>query len=92
MRWTKTYIPTLRESPAEAELVSHRYLLRAGYIRKLAAGVYNYLPLMQRVLLKVTQIVREEMDRAGAQEVLLPVLQPAELWSAPGAGRWWARN
>jgi prolyl-tRNA synthetase len=86
VRWTKTYIPTLRESPAEAELVSHRYLLRAGYIRKLAAGVYNYLPLMQRVLLKVTRIVREEMDRAGAQEVLLPVLQPAELWER--TGRW----
>jgi prolyl-tRNA synthetase len=86
MRWTKTYIPTLRETPAEAELVSHRYLLRGGYIRKLAAGVYNYLPLMQRVLLKVTRIVREEMDRAGAQEVLLPVLQPSELWER--TGRW----
>jgi prolyl-tRNA synthetase len=86
VRWTKTYIPTLRETPAEAELVSHRYLLRGGYIRKLAAGVYNYLPLMQRVLLKVTQVVREEMDRAGALEVLLPVLQPAELWER--TGRW----
>ena len=84
MRWSQTYIPTLRESPAEAELVSHRYLLRAGYIRKLAAGVYNYLPLMQRVLLNVTRVVREEMDRSGAQEVLLPVLQPTELWERTG--------
>lgn len=86
MRWSQTYIPTLRETPSEAELVSHRYLLKAGYIRKLAAGIYNYLPLMQRVLLKVTAIVREEMDRAGAVEVLLPVLQPSELWKA--TGRW----
>lgn len=87
MRWTQTYIPTLRETPAEAELASHRYLQRGGYIRKLAAGVYNYLPLMQRVLLKVTNVVREEMDRAGAQEVLLPVLQPAELWERTGRGQ-----
>jgi len=86
MRWSQSYIPTLRETPAEAELASHRFLLRGGYIRKLAAGVYCYLPLMQRVLLKVTEIVREEMDRAGAQEVLLPVLQPAELWQQ--SGRW----
>lgn len=86
MRWSHSYIPTLRETPAEAELESHRYLLKAGYIRKLAAGIYSYLPLMQRVLLKVTAIVREEMDRAGAQEVLLPVLQPSELWKA--TGRW----
>ena len=86
MRWSRTYIPTLRETPAEAELASHRYLVRGGYIRKLSAGVYTYLPLMQRVLLKVTQIVREEMDRAGAQEILMPVLQPAELWEQ--TGRW----
>jgi len=84
VRWSQTYIPTLRESPAEAELASHRYLLRAGYIRKLAAGVYNYLPLMQRVLLNVTRVVREEMDRSGALEVLLPVLQPTELWERTG--------
>jgi prolyl-tRNA synthetase len=86
VRWSKAYIPTLRETPAEAELASHRFLLRGGYIRKLAAGVYTYLPLMQRVLLKVTQIVREEMNRAGAQEILMPVLQPAELWMQ--TGRW----
>ena len=82
MKWSETYIPTLREDPAESELISHKLLVRAGYIRKLAAGVYNYLPLMQRVLLKITQIVREEMNRAGAQEILMPVLHPAELWQA----------
>src|SRR3990170_2931565 len=82
MRWSETYIPTLREEPTEAEIISHKLLVRAGYIRKLAAGVYNYLPLMQKVLLKITRIVREEMDRAGAQEILMPVLHPAELWLA----------
>jgi prolyl-tRNA synthetase len=82
MKWSETYIPTLREEPTEAEIISHKLLVRAGYIRKLAAGVYNYLPLMQRVLLKITRIVREEMDRAGAQEILMPVLHPAELWLA----------
>ena len=80
MKWSETYIPTLREEPTEAEIISHKLLVRAGYIRKLAAGVYNYLPLMQRVLLKITRIVRQEMDRAGAQEILMPVLHPAELW------------
>jgi len=86
MKWSETYIPTLRDDPAEAEIVSHKLLVRAGYIRKLAAGVYNYLPLMQRVLLKITQIVREEMNAAGAQEILMPVLHPAELWIQ--TGRW----
>lgn len=86
MKWSESYIPTLREDPTEAEIVSHRLLVRAGYIRKLAAGVYNYLPLMQRVLLKVTRIVREEMNAAGAVEILMPVLHPAELWQA--SGRW----
>jgi len=86
MKWSQTYIPTLREDPAEAEIVSHKLLVRAGYIRKLAAGVYNYLPLMQRVLLKVTNIVREEMNATGAQEILMPVLHPAELWQQ--SGRW----
>ncbi|MDH4223864.1 MAG: proline--tRNA ligase [candidate division Zixibacteria bacterium] len=86
MKWTETYIPTLREDPTEAEIVSHRLLVRAGFIRKLAAGVYNYLPLMQRVLLKISRIVREEMNRAGAQEILMPVLQPAELWQT--SNRW----
>jgi prolyl-tRNA synthetase len=86
MRWTKTYIPTLREVPAEAELISHRYLLRAGYMRRLAAGIYVYLPLMQRVIDKISTIVREEMNAAGAIEILMPVLHPAELWQK--SGRW----
>ena len=86
MKWSETFIPTLREDPTEAEIVSHKLLVKAGYIRKLAAGIYNYLPLMQRVLLKVSNIVREEMNKAGAQEILMPVLHPAELWQA--SGRW----
>jgi prolyl-tRNA synthetase len=86
MKWSQCHIPTLRDDPAEAEIASHRLLMRAGYMRKLAAGVYNYLPLMQRVLLKVTQIVREEMNAAGAVEILMPVLIPAELWQQ--SGRW----
>lgn len=86
MKWSETYIPTLRDDPAEAEIVSHKLLVRAGYIRKLAAGVYNYLPLMQRVLLKITEIVRQEMNASGAQEILMPVLHPAELWQQ--TGRW----
>lgn len=84
MRWTETYIPTLRENPSEAELISHRYLLRGGYIRKLAAGVYIYLPLMQRVIEKFANIVREEMNRAGAIEITMPVLHPAEIWQMSG--------
>ncbi|HER00486.1 MAG TPA: proline--tRNA ligase [candidate division Zixibacteria bacterium] len=86
MRWTQLFIPTLREDPAEAELVSHKLLMRAGYIRKVAAGVYNYLPLMLMVLNKISQIVREEMNRQGAIEMLMPVLVPAELWQE--SGRW----
>jgi len=77
---------TLREDPAEAEIPSHKLLLRAGYIRRIASGVYAYLPLMWRVLQKVSQIVREEMNAAGAQECLLPQMQPAELWQE--SGRW----
>ena len=84
MYWTKTLIPTLREAPADAEIVSHKLLLRAGLIRKLAGGVYTFLPLGLRVLRKVEQIVREEMDRAGAIEVLMPALQPPEIWEASG--------
>jgi prolyl-tRNA synthetase len=80
MLFSRLLIPTMKENPAEAEAVSHRLLLRAGMIRKLASGIYNYLPLGLRVLRKVERIVREEMDRAGAQEVLLPAVQPAELW------------
>ena len=84
MKWTKTLIPTLREAPADAEIVSHKLLLRAGLIRKLAGGVYTFLPLGLRALRRVEQIVREEMDRAGAVEVLMPALQPPEIWQQSG--------
>jgi prolyl-tRNA synthetase len=84
MLWTKTLIPTLREAPADAEILSHKLLLRAGLIRKLAGGVYTFLPLGLRALHKVEQIVREEMDRAGAIEVLMPALQPPEIWQQSG--------
>ncbi|NTV51440.1 MAG: proline--tRNA ligase [Candidatus Firestonebacteria bacterium] len=86
MRWSRTLIDTLKENPAEAEIVSHQLLMRGGFIRKVAAGIYDYLPLGRRVLLKLEAIVREEMDRAGALEVLLPILSPAELWQE--SGRW----
>ncbi|HXR03615.1 MAG TPA: proline--tRNA ligase [Verrucomicrobiae bacterium] len=84
MRWTQTLIPTLRESPAEAEILSHKLLLRAGLIRKLAGGVYTFLPLGWRSLHKIEQIVREEMDHAGALEMLMPALQPKEIWEQSG--------
>src|SRR6266481_1608228 len=86
MRWSNLFIPTLREDPADAEVASHRLLIRAGYIRQLTAGVYSLLPLAQRVRLKVMQIIREEMNRVGGQEFFLPALQPAELWKE--SGRW----
>jgi len=86
MRWSQTYIPTLREDPAEAEIISHKLLVRGGFIRKMAAGVYIYLPMMQRVLTKISNIVREEMNAAGAQEITMPVLQPSEIWQE--SGRW----
>src|SRR3954469_11558236 len=84
MRWTRTFIPTLKETPAEAEIVSHKLLLRAGLIRKLTGGLYTFLPIGLRVLKKVEKIVREEMDRAGALEVLMPALQPPEIWQQSG--------
>ncbi|MFZ0960645.1 MAG: proline--tRNA ligase [Terriglobia bacterium] len=84
MRWSQVFIPTLREDPAEAEVPSHRLLLRAGYIRQVAAGVYAHLLLAQRSLLKITQIIREEMNAIGAQEFHLPALNPAELWKESG--------
>jgi prolyl-tRNA synthetase len=84
MKWTQTLIPTLREAPTDAEIVSHKLLLRAGLIRKLAAGVYTFLPLGLRALRKVEQIVREEMNRAGAIEILMPALQPKEIWEQSG--------
>jgi len=84
MRWSQTYIPTLREKQSEAELISHQLLLRGGYIRKLAAGIYLYLPLMQRVIEKFATIVREEMNRVGGLEITMSVLCPAELWQKSG--------
>jgi prolyl-tRNA synthetase len=84
MLWSHLFIPTLRETPAEAEAISHQLLLRAGYIRPLGAGIYNYLYLAQRAILKITAIVREEMDAIGAQEFFLPALNPAELWQESG--------
>jgi prolyl-tRNA synthetase len=84
MRWTQTLIPTLKETPAEAEITSHKLLLRAGLIRKLAGGVYTFLPLGLRALFKIERIVREEMDRTGALEVLMPVIQPTEIWQQSG--------
>src|SRR5690349_6865823 len=84
MRWSTLFIPTLREHPAEAEVISHQLLLRAGYIRQLSAGIYNYLLLAQRSLLKIQQIVREEMNAIGAQEMYLPALNPAEIWQESG--------
>ncbi|HVU28063.1 MAG TPA: proline--tRNA ligase [Verrucomicrobiae bacterium] len=84
MKWTQTLIPTLREAPADAEILSHKLLLRAGLIRKLAGGVYTFLPPGLRALRKVEQIIREEMNRAGAIEVLMPALQPKEIWEQSG--------
>jgi prolyl-tRNA synthetase len=84
MRYSQTLIPTLKETPAEAEIASHRLLLRAGFIRKLTAGIYTYLPMGLAAVRKVEQIVREEMNRAGAQELLMPMVQPADLWSETG--------
>ena len=86
MRASQYFIPTLKEAPAEAEVPSHIYLIRAGYIRQLAAGLYEYLPLGFRVLKKIENIVRKHMDNAGALEVLLPILTPSELWQE--TGRW----
>ena len=86
MRTSQLFIPTLRQTPGEAEVVSHRLMLRAGMIRKVAAGIYTYLPLGLRVLKKIESIIRQEMNRAGAQELLMPILSPAELWQE--TGRW----
>ncbi|MBI5085592.1 MAG: proline--tRNA ligase [Acidobacteria bacterium] len=84
MLWSRLFIPTLRENPTEAEVVSHQLLLRAGYIRQLGAGIYNYLYLAQRSLLKIQEIVRQEMDQIGGQEFYLPALNPAEVWQESG--------
>ena len=86
MKWTKLLIQTLREDPGDAEIDSHKLMVRAGLMKKVAGGLYTYLPLGMRALNKVQRIVREEMDRAGAQEIVMPILQPAELWKT--SGRW----
>src|SRR6184192_2782744 len=84
MRWSQTFVPTLKETPADAEIPSHKLLLRAGLIRKLTGGLYTFLPLGLKALRKVEQIVREEMNRAGALEVFMPALQPPEIWQQSG--------
>ena len=86
MKWSKSLIQTLREDPGDAEIDSHKLMVRAGLMKKVAGGLYTYLPLGMRALNKVQKIVREEMDRAGAQEIVMPILQPAELWKT--SGRW----
>ena len=86
MRWSRLYVPTLREDPADADAVSHRLLLRAGYIRQLMAGHYTLLPLAVRVRTKIVDVIREEMSRIGAQEFSLPAMHPAEIWQK--TGRW----
>ncbi|MGH9767937.1 MAG: proline--tRNA ligase [Blastocatellia bacterium] len=86
MRWSQYFIPTLREDPADAEVVSHKLLLRAGLIRQLGAGIYSYLPLAQRSILKISEIIRQEMNAIGGQEFYLPALNPAEIWKE--SGRW----
>ena len=84
MRLSAYFMPTLKETPAEAEIVSHRLMLRAGMVRQASAGIYSWLPLGFRVLKRIEQIVREEQDRAGCQEVLMPTIQSAELWRKSG--------
>ena len=86
MRTSQVLIPTLRENPSEPEIVSHQLMLKARMIRKVASGIYTYLPLGLRVIRKIEKIIREEMNRTGAQEVLMPILAPAELWKE--TGRW----
>ena len=86
MRFSQYYLPTLKEAPADAEVISHQLLVRGGFIRKLTSGMYTFLPLGFLALQRVTVIVREEMNRAGAQEILMPMVQPGDLWEE--SGRW----
>ena len=86
MRLSKYFVTTFKEAPKEAEVISHILMIRAGMIQKLAAGIYNYLPLAQRSIAKIEKIIREELDKRGLQECLLPAVQPAELWQE--SGRW----
>ena len=80
MKMSKLFVQTLREFPNDAEAISHKLLVRAGFIKKLANGIYTYMPLAQRVLTKISNIIREEMNATGAQELLMPFVQPAEVW------------
>src|SRR5436309_572488 len=84
MKATQFFVSTLKEAPADAEVMSHKLMMRAGFIKRLGAGIYNYMPMGLRVIRKVENIVREEMNRAGAIELLMPVVQPAELWQETG--------
>src|SRR5215468_10266763 len=84
MRWSQLHIPTLREDPADADAASHRLLVRAGFIRQLMAGHYSMLPLGMKVRAKVINVIREEMDAIGAQELLMPCMHPAQLWARSG--------
>ncbi|MGL5051749.1 MAG: proline--tRNA ligase, partial [Fusobacteriaceae bacterium] len=86
MRFSKYYVKTLKETPKEAEVISHILMMRAGMIKKLASGIYTHLPLGYKALRKVENIIREEMNNAGAQELFMPVLQPSEIWKE--TGRW----
>src|SRR5262245_13245839 len=88
MRMSALFSQTLREAPAEAEVVSHQLLLRAGYIRQLATGIFSYLPLARRSMTKIENILREEMNAIGGQELTMPVVHPGELWKE--SGRWFA--
>lgn len=84
MRASRFFISTLKEAPSDAEIVSHKLMIRAGMIKRLGSGIYNYMPMGLRVIRKVENIVREEMNRAGAVELLMPLVQPAELWEETG--------
>ena len=84
MKASATFISTLKEAPADAEIASHQLMMRAGFIKRLGAGIYNYMPLGLRVIRKVEAIIRDEMNRSGAIELLMPVVQPAELWQETG--------
>ena len=86
MRYSEMFLPTVREVPSDAEIVSHQLMIRAGMIRKLTSGIYTYLPIGFRVIQKLERIIREEMNRAGAQEIFMPTVQPRELWEE--SGRW----
>ena len=92
MLFSKLLIPTLKEAPQEAEIVSHKLMLRAGMIRKVASGIYTWLPLGLKVLKKIENIVREEMDASGAQEVFMPMVQPRELWEETNRWEKWVPN